>query len=185
MELKGANLKKIEVTGDRISRQREAIGLKQAELAKRCNFSQSFLSKLENGAITRMRPHDLAVLAEALRTKFEYLTGQSDDFRPVELARNDENAKRVFEIYRSLNGSQIDELIRFGEYLMFGPERAEQFVAVLSGLYQYCRSAISDGKWNPNDPRLLAADELVAEIAIQRAIMIEEEARRQKAENSK
>ena len=69
------------IRGERIRSLREAMRLRQSDLAYRCDISVSYLSEIERG--NRNPGADvLAALAEALDTSTDYLVGRTDDPAP-------------------------------------------------------------------------------------------------------
>ncbi|NUL13265.1 helix-turn-helix domain-containing protein [Streptomyces lunaelactis] len=63
----------IEVDGDAIREERMQAGLEISELAERAGISRRYLSHLENGTRTRMRPRRYVALRTALNTTDECL----------------------------------------------------------------------------------------------------------------
>ncbi len=63
--------------GDRIEQRRIAIGLSQAELARRVGVRQSTMNSLIKGNSQSSR--SLVKIARELRTTPQYLTGETDD----------------------------------------------------------------------------------------------------------
>lgn len=55
-----------EVDGDAIRKERMAAGLETSELAERARISRRYLSHLENGTRSHMRPSSYAALRTAL-----------------------------------------------------------------------------------------------------------------------
>nr|WP_315384180.1 S24 family peptidase [uncultured Sphingomonas sp.] len=63
--------------GERIEERRKAIGISQAELARRVNLGQSTINGLIRGG-SRSSAH-LHKIASVLRTSVQYLAGETDD----------------------------------------------------------------------------------------------------------
>jgi transcriptional regulator with XRE-family HTH domain len=53
--------------GRRITRRRERLGIKQAELARRAQLSEAYINRLENGIVRNPKINDLAQVAGSLQ----------------------------------------------------------------------------------------------------------------------
>jgi transcriptional regulator with XRE-family HTH domain len=52
--------------GRRITRRRERLGIRQAELARRAGLSEAYVNRLENGIVRNPKVNDLAQISESL-----------------------------------------------------------------------------------------------------------------------
>ncbi|MCC6176357.1 MAG: helix-turn-helix domain-containing protein [Chloroflexi bacterium] len=69
--------------GLRITRRREQLGIRQAELARRAKLSEAYINRLENGIVRNPKVNDLAKVAEALQVPLRaLLTGDRAPAQP-------------------------------------------------------------------------------------------------------
>ena len=67
---------------DRIRERRKALGYTAEELGDMIGRTRATIYKYENGALKKMDIEVLKLMAKALRTSVEYLTGETDDPSP-------------------------------------------------------------------------------------------------------
>jgi transcriptional regulator with XRE-family HTH domain len=83
-----------EVLGERIRRQRMALGLSQTDFAAKTGIPVQVLSRLEHGRQS-IWVERLVELAAALQVSTDYLLGLTDDPAPARRAQRKRSAKDV------------------------------------------------------------------------------------------
>lgn len=156
--------------GLRIRDRRKGLALSQKELAERSKLAQTTISKLERGDIVQLSSANLASVASALLTSVDFLLGETDDFRSGNFVEGDHLLAYLMELYRGMTREQVRPLLQYAEFLYYRPETVKHLTKTLVDLHQYSRDAVKSGSWDERDARLLRADEVVAGIAIDRAL---------------
>ncbi|MEZ4392479.1 MAG: helix-turn-helix domain-containing protein [Polyangiales bacterium] len=72
------------IDGGRLRERRAALGITQAELARRSGISQEAISRIENGRIRGLMQPTQDALADALETSVSWLRGGSTDEGPAD-----------------------------------------------------------------------------------------------------
>ncbi|MBB4619129.1 helix-turn-helix domain-containing protein [Sphingomonas abaci] len=101
--------------GQRIEERRAALGISQAELARRVGIRQSTLNSLINGDSRSSR--SIIDLARELRTTPEFLLGKSDDPAgfapsPADLPAQDRQLVDIFGSFKSSERSFLIEMLQ-------------------------------------------------------------------------
>lgn len=101
--------------GQRIEERRSALGISQAELARRVGIRQSTLNSLVNGDSRSSR--SIVDLARELHTTPEYLLGKSDDPAgsapsPADLPARDRELLKVFDSFKGSERSFLVEMMK-------------------------------------------------------------------------
>ena len=106
--------------GERVEERRQAIGISQAELARRVGISQSTMNSLINGDARTSR--SLHKIARELKTSPEYLSGETDDptsgvpDSPLASAR----ARELLECFDSLRPDEQAALLQIARSMAAG-----------------------------------------------------------------
>lgn len=158
-----------EILGSRIKQRREHLGYTQQKLAELCGISQSSLSRIELGSAAQLGASTLTRIADVLRSSLDFLTGKTDDFRIKEVVEADPDAHYLFQTYRELSAPQAEQLILLADFLRYGKVRFRVARSKFMKLYQFCERAISEGKWDENDPSFVEAGEFVTQLILWQA----------------
>ena len=102
---------------------REALQMRQADLAYLCDISPSYLSEIERGS-NRRNPSSavLSRMADALKTSTDYLLGRTDDPSPP-------SAKLTGEEVTAAHASPVPPGIDLAEWERKARQRLEEFIA--------------------------------------------------------
>lgn len=114
--------------GDRIEQRRIAIGLSQAELARRVGVRQSTMNSLIKGNSQSSR--SLVKIARELRTTPQFLTGEIDDPDADPLVGLDFNAeeREIVDCLRMIPAKDRAALIQLARSLASVANLAQAFV---------------------------------------------------------
>lgn len=103
------------IVGDNIKRKREEKGLSQNRLAKLAEISQSAISDIESGCVTRMpSTGTLSRLAKALDCTVAELMGENVETR---MPTNEELKFALFGGDKEITDEQFEEVKRYAQYI--------------------------------------------------------------------
>ena len=98
--------------GERLRAAREALGLSQAEVAKRFGISQASYGAWERDPVA-LRPEQIEKLTETLKVSVDYLFGKENDKRQSKGPTG--KVRRVFETVSRLPRHQQNKVVEFVE----------------------------------------------------------------------
>ncbi len=104
---------------NRLKECRERLGISKMEAAKRTNLSQPAYLRYESGTRTPSF-QTLSVIANVFNTSVEYLTGQSDDPKPISYIVTLKDNPELFEmvkICKNTNDKMLRRIISYAEKL--------------------------------------------------------------------
>ena len=99
--------------GRRVTRYRERLGFRQAELAKRAGRSEAYVNRLENGLVRSPKIGDLSAIARALSVSLDALiygeSPRTDEDILAALARQPRFAVAMASLVKGLQMADADD----------------------------------------------------------------------------
>ncbi len=157
--------------GEYVKGRRQLLELTQAELAEKCGVKQSTISRLESGLLPKLDSDVMLRLASALGTTSDYLEGKTQEIKLGELVQGDKNFSYLYEMYRSLTGSEIQQLIRFAEFSRYRGLNYKDLIETFRELFaEFRRYAEANEVPQKSNPVYESAEKMIAEIVMNRAM---------------
>lgn len=113
MDDEGDQLVEARHIGRRVTRYRERLGYRQAELAKRAGRSEAYVNRLENGLVRSPKIGDLSTIARALGVSLDALiygeAPRTDEDILAALARQPRFADAMASLIKGLQMADVED----------------------------------------------------------------------------
>ncbi len=140
------------------------------QLAERCNLAAATVYRLESDDFRQLRSDALRDLADVLRTTADFLLGRVSDTQIGDAISSDQNLNYLVKLYSEMNVRQVQQLVKYAEFLRYRLYRVKELMEEFAGLYHFTLDSMEKNHWDNGDERFQKANKRMADIAINRSL---------------